>query len=181
MVLAAHDACIARIRPGVEYQDIHLLAATVIAQGLVDLGILRGQSEDLVEIDAHALFFPHGIGHLLGLDVHDMEDLGEDYVGYTQKIKRSDQFGTSYLRLARALEPGFVVTVEPGLYFIPALIDRWKAAKKFVDFINYDKVEEYRHLGGIRIEDDVLVLKDGCRVLGQPIPKTIEEVEALSS
>ncbi|MGD8714770.1 MAG: aminopeptidase P family protein [Desulfobacterales bacterium] len=181
IVLEAQKTAIEYIRPGIEYREVHCITAKTLASGLKSLGLMQGNIDDAVSVGAHALFFPHGLGHMLGLDVHDMEDLGEDYVGYSQKIKRSDQFGTSYLRLARALDPGFVVTVEPGLYFIPALIDRWKAAKKFVDFINYDKLEGYRHFGGVRIEDDVLVLKDGCRVLGQPIPKTIEEVEALSS
>jgi len=181
IVFEAQKAAFEYIQPGVEYREVHFITAKKLASGLKSLGLMKGSIDDAVSVGAHALFFPHGLGHMLGLDVHDMEDLGEDYVGYSQKIKRSDQFGTSYLRLARALEPGFIVTVEPGLYFIPELIDQWKAAKNFVDFINYDKVEEYRHFGGVRIEDDVLVLKDGCRVLGEPIPKTIEEVEALSS
>ena len=181
IILEAQETAIEYIRPGVEYREVHFITAKKLARGLKSLGLMKGNIDDAISVGAHALFFPHGLGHMLGLDVHDMEDLGEDYVGYSPKIKRSDQFGTSYLRLARALDPGFVVTVEPGLYFIPELIDRWKAAKKFVNFINYDKVEEYRHFGGVRIEDDVLVLKDGCRVLGQPIPKTIEEVEELSA
>ena len=116
---------------------------------------------------------------MLGLDVHDMEDLGEQYVGYNEEVQRSTQFGTAYLRLARAMEPGFVLTVEPGIYFIPELIDQWQAEGKFTDFINYDKVNEYRDFGGIRIEDNVLITEDGHRVLGMPIPKTVEEVEAL--
>jgi len=124
---------------------------------------------------------PHGLGHMIGLDVHDMEDLGEDYVGYTDTIHRSSQFGVSHLRLARALEPGFVVTVEPGIYFIPELIDQWKAQGKFTNFIDYQKIENFRDFGGIRIEDNVLVHDDGQRVLGKPIAKTVEEVEALSS
>ena len=118
---------------------------------------------------------------MLGLDVHDMEGLGEDYVGYTDEIRRNEQFGTCKLRLARALEPGFVITVEPGLYFIPELIDQWKSEKKFNEFIDYNKLEAYRNFGGIRIEDDVLVQEETCRVLGKPIPKSIKDVEAISS
>ena len=118
---------------------------------------------------------------MLGLDVHDMEPLGEDYVGYTDKIKRRMEFGWQWLRLARALETGYVITVEPGIYFIPALIDRWKAERKFSEFINYEQLEKYRGFGGIRIEDDVLVTEDGCRILGPEIPKRIDEVEAIAS
>jgi Xaa-Pro aminopeptidase len=110
-----------------------------------------------------------------------MESLGEDYVGYTDQIKRAKQFGLSNLRLARALEPGFIVTAEPGIYFIPQLMDRWRAEKKFESFINYEKFESYKGFGGIRIEDDVLVTENGCRVLGEPIPKTVDDVEKFSS
>jgi Xaa-Pro aminopeptidase len=122
------------------------------------------------------MFFPHGLGHQIGLDVHDMEDLGENFVGYDEKIERSEQFGLAYLRFAKELQAGFVVTVEPGIYFIPALIDKWRAENKFPEFIDYDKAEGYKDFGGIRIEDDVLVTKDGSRVLGKPIPKTIQEL-----
>jgi Xaa-Pro aminopeptidase len=127
------------------------------------------------------MFFPHGIGHMLGLDVHDMEGLGEDYVGYSDTIKRQEQFGLCYLRLARKLEPGFVVTVEPGLYFIPQLIDQWRSENRHPDFIDYDKVESYKDFGGVRIEDNVLVTPEGCRVLGKPIPKTVAEVERVTN
>jgi Xaa-Pro aminopeptidase len=130
-----------------------------------------------VKEGAHALFFPHGLGHQLGLDVHDMEGLGENYVGYSDEIKRSKQFGLAYLRFAKALEPGHVLTVEPGIYFMPELIAQWKKEKKHTEFINYDQVEKTIGLGGIRIEDDVLVTKEGHRVLGKPIPKTVEDVE----
>nr|MBC8425310.1 M24 family metallopeptidase [bacterium] len=129
-----------------------------------------------VAAGAHALFFPHGIGHMMGLDVHDMEDLG-DAVGYDPGVSRSDQFGLNYLRLARALKPGFVITIEPGIYFIPALIDRWAAETRHADFIDYKAVRKYRDFGGIRIEDDVLVTDDASRILGPPIPKTVEDVE----
>jgi len=181
IVLEAQEKAIEAVRPGVEYRDVHFLACRHLAAGLKALGLIKGDVNAAVAAGAHALFMPGGLGHMLGLDVHDMEGLGEDYVGYTDEIQRSEQFGTCKLRLARALEPGFVITVEPGLYFIPELIDQWKAEKKFAEFIDYNKVEAYRNFGGIRIEDDVLVVEDGRRVLGKPIPKSIEDVEAFSS
>jgi Xaa-Pro aminopeptidase len=179
IVLKAQETAIEMIAPGMKYREIHLTAAHIIADGLKQLGLLKGTVVDAVVQGAHALFFPHGLGHMMGLDVHDMENLGEDYVGYDDEVKRSDQFGLAYLRLAKRLQPGFVLTVEPGIYFIPQLIAMWKKEGRFYDFINYDKVEEYLDFGGIRIEDDVLVTEDGHRVLGKPIPKKVEEVEAL--
>jgi Xaa-Pro aminopeptidase len=140
---------------------------------------MKGNTEEAVAAGAHALFFPHGLGHMLGLDVHDMEGLGENFVGYDSTVARSDQFGLAFLRLARKLEPGFVLTNEPGIYFIPALIDQWRGEGKFTEFINYEKVETYKDFGGIRIEDDVLVTREGYRVLGKAIPKTVQEVESL--
>ncbi len=178
IVLKAQTEAIAAIRPGVTFRSIHMLAAEVLAGGLKDLGLMKGDVKSAVEQGAHALFMPHGLGHMMGLDVHDMEDLGEDYVGYDDEVKRSDQFGTAFLRLGRKLQQGFVLTVEPGTYFIPALIEKWGQEKKFTDFINYDKVKEYIGFGGIRIEDDILVTEDGYRVLGKPIPKTVADVEA---
>jgi Xaa-Pro aminopeptidase len=178
IVLAANTQTIAASHPGKTYLETHLLAARIIAGGLKELGIMKGDVDEAVQAGAHALFFPHGLGHMMGLDVHDMEGLGENYVGYTDAIRRSDQFGLAYLRMGRELEPGFVMTNEPGCYFIPALIDQWKAGKKFEQFINYQKVESYRGFGGVRIEDDVLITETGNRVLGTPIPKTVEEVEA---
>ncbi|MEA3477102.1 MAG: aminopeptidase P family protein [Bacteroidota bacterium] len=166
------------IKPGTYYKEVHLLAAKTIASGLIDLGLMKGDVDEIVSQGAHALFFPHGLGHMLGLDVHDMEGLGENFVGYDKTIQRSDQFGLAFLRLARELQPGFVLTNEPGLYFIPALIDQWKSEGKFMDFINYDKVEGFKDFGGIRIEDDILVTPDGCRILGKPIPKSIDDIEA---
>ena len=177
IVLDAEVKAIEAIRPGVPFKAIHLLAAEMVAQGLKELGLMKGDIPSAVVQGAHALFFPHGLGHMMGLDVHDMEDLGENYVGYDDEIKRSDLFGTGYLRLGRRLQTGFVLTVEPGIYFIPALIEKWAGEGKFAEFINYDKVREYIGFGGIRIEDDVLVTPDGFRLLGKPIPKTINEIE----
>ncbi|UCD78671.1 MAG: aminopeptidase P family protein [Desulfobacterales bacterium] len=179
IVLQAQQKAIENIRAGIEYREVHFIAAREVAMGLKTLGLMSGDVDDAVAAGAHALFFPHGLGHMLGLDVHDMEDLGEDYVGYTDAIQRNPQFGICYLRLAKKLEPGFVLTVEPGLYFIPDLIDQWKTEKRCEAFINYAKVEAYRNFGGIRIEDNVLALEDGQRVLGRPIPKRVEELEAL--
>ena len=142
---------------------------------------MKGDVDEAVKQGAHAMFMPHGLGHMMGLDVHDMEGLGENYVGYDENTKRSEQFGTAFLRLGRELQVGFVLTVEPGIYFIPELIDMWKKEGKFTEFINYDKVETYRDFGGIRIEDDILVTEEGHRVLGKPIPKTVEEIEATAA
>jgi Xaa-Pro aminopeptidase len=176
-VLNALVNATAAIKPGVEYREMHFIAARNIIEGLKGIGLMKGNVEDAVQAGAHTLFFPHGLGHMMGMDVHDMEGLGEDFVGYDENTKRSDQFGTAYLRLGKVLKPGFVLTVEPGCYFIPALIDKFRAEGKWNDFINFEKVETYKDFGGIRIEDDVLVTSDGYRVLGKPIPKTVEEVE----
>jgi Xaa-Pro aminopeptidase len=181
VLLKAQLKAINAISPGVAYRDVHILTCRQIAADLTSLGLMKGDADEAVAAGAHALFMPHGLGHMLGLDAHDMEDLGEDYVGYTETIRRSEQFGISHLRLARALETGFVLTVEPGIYFIPELINQWKSQGKFESFIDYKTVENYRDFGGIRIEDNVLVHDDGRRVLGKPIAKTIEEVETLSS
>ena len=177
IVLEANVETIKASVPGRTYREVHLMAARIIAGGLKELGIMKGDPDEAVAAGAHALFFPHGLGHMLGLDVHDMEGLGENYVGYNETLKRSDQFGLAYLRMGRELEPGFVITNEPGCYFIPALIDQWKEEKKHSQFINYEQVEKYRGFGGVRIEDDVLITDTGSRVLGTPIPKTVEEVE----
>lgn len=181
IVLRCQETSIENIKPGVMFRDIHLLAAAVIASGLKDLGLMKGDTDEAVQAGAHALFFPHGLGHMIGLDVHDMEDLGEDFVGYDGTVERSPQFGIAYLRLAKKLEPGYVLTVEPGIYFIPALIDQWAAEKKYDQFIDYAEVEEYRHFGGIRIEDDVLVTPEESRVLGKSIPKTVNDVEEITA
>jgi len=178
MVLRAQLAAIKAIKPGVPYKDVHLLAARSFATDLKAAGLMKGDVDEAVAAGAHALFFPHGLGHMIGLDVHDLENLGEQYVGYEPGVERSQQFGLGYLRLARKLQPGFVLTVEPGLYFIPQLIDQWKAEKQNVAFINYKEVEKFRNARGYRIEDNVLVTKSGNRVLGPPIPKTVADVEA---
>jgi Xaa-Pro aminopeptidase len=179
LVLTAQLQAIDSIKPGISYREIHLNAAKKITDGLKLLGLMKGDTEEAVEAGAHAIFFPHGLGHMLGLDVHDLEDLGENSVGYSNGMERSKQFGTAYLRLARILEPGFVLTVEPGIYFIPTLIQLWESEKKFDRFICYPKVNEYKNFGGIRIEDDILVTKTGSRVLGNPIAKRINEIEEL--
>jgi Xaa-Pro aminopeptidase len=177
VVLAANEAAIAAAGPGVTNRELHLLAARTIASGLKDVGIMKGNVDKAVEAGAHALFFVHGLGHMMGLDVHDMEDLG-DIVGYEEGEERSTQFGLAYLRLARKLEPGFVITIEPGIYFIAALIERWEGEGLHRSFIRYDKLEDFCGLGGVRIEDDVLITEDGSRVLGPEIPKTVDDVEA---
>lgn len=177
VVLSAQLAAIEAASPERTNRDLHLIAAQTIARGLTEIGLMKGDPAEAVKNGAHALFFPHGLGHMIGLDVHDMEDLG-DVVGYPEGEKRSKQFGLSFLRLARKLEPGYAVTVEPGVYFVPALIDRWKAEGKSKDFINYNEVEKYRDFGGVRIEDDIVITKAGCRVLGPKIPKSVEEVES---
>ncbi|MEM9918119.1 MAG: aminopeptidase P family protein [Bacteroidota bacterium] len=179
IVLDAQLAAVEALKPGIAYKDVHLLAARKMAEGLRDLGILKGDVTEAVHAGAHALFFPHGLGHMLGLDVHDMEDLGENHVGYDENIQRSDQFGLAYLRLGRQLQQGFVLTVEPGLYFIPELIDQWQAAGKFQEFINYKELENWRSFSGIRIEDNYVITEEGARLIGPAIPKTIAEVEQL--
>lgn len=178
VVLAAHDTCIAKVTPGVEYRDIHLVAATVIAQGLVDLGILRGQAADLVALDAHALFFPHGVGHLLGLDVHDMEDLG-DLAGYAAGRTRSDRFGLKFLRLDRPLKPGMLVTIEPGFYQVPALLQDPERRSKYQDYVNWERLAQFADVRGIRIEDDVLVTEQGSEILTTALPTGADSIEQL--
>ncbi|MEM1359499.1 MAG: aminopeptidase P family protein [Bacteroidota bacterium] len=157
---------IAALRPDVIYRSIHDAAGRIIASGLKDLGLMKGDVDEAVASGAHALFMPHGLGHMIGLDVHDMEDLGEDLVGYDEEVQRSPQFGTRSLRLGRRLQAGFALTVEPGIYFIPALIDRWQADGTCADFINFSALASYRDFGGIRLEDNVVVTEEGSRVLG---------------
>ena len=176
VVLTASDACIEKIRPGVEYPDIHLLAATLIAEGLVDLGILQGNAEDLVETDAHTLFFPHGVGHLLGLDVHDMEDLG-DLAGYEEGRLRSDRFGLNFLRLNRPLRSGMLVTIEPGFYQVPAILNDAERRSKYQGIVNWERLAQFADVRGIRIEDDVLVTKSGSEVLTAALPTKADDIE----
>jgi Xaa-Pro aminopeptidase len=178
IVLSAVNHVTSLIKPGIPYRDIHLEAARIIAEELTNLGIMKGNPQDAVREGAHALFMPHGLGHMMGLDVHDMEGLGEDNVGYDHEIKRSTQFGLSGLRLGRKLQEGFVLTNEPGIYFIPDLINKWEKEKINKDFINFDKIKkEYINFGGIRLEDDLLVTENGSQLLGKRIPITVEEVE----
>ena len=179
IVLAANNHGTALTKPGVTYLSVHLAVAEIIAGGLKDLGLMKGDVKDAVRNGAHAMFFPHGLGHMMGLDVHDMEDLGQIYVGYDDEIRPVDQFGTAYLRLGRKLQPGFVITNEPGIYFIPALIDKWKNEKINADFINFDKLNEYRNFGGIRLEDDILVTETGSRLLGERVPINPDEIEKI--
>jgi len=176
IVLRALAEGTSRMAPGVPFVECHLAAAKVVAQGLSDLGLMRGDPAEAVASGAHALFFPHGLGHMLGLDVHDMEALGEDFVGYDDTFKRSAQFGLSGLRMARRLRPGFVMTVEPGIYFIPALIGQWRQERRLEQFINYAALDAYLDFGGIRLEDDVLVTETGHDVLSADIPKSAKDV-----
>lgn len=178
ITLKSHDAALHKLAPGVTNKEIHLTACREIVKGLSAMGIMKGDPDEAVNAGAHAMFFPCGTGHMMGMDVHDMENLGEVYVGYDGQPK-STQFGLKSLRLARPLEPGFVLTIEPGIYFIPELIDQWSAEKKFMDFINFDEAKKFKTFSGIRNEEDALITKDGYRVLGKRKPKTIEEVEAL--
>jgi Xaa-Pro aminopeptidase len=179
IILQAQERALSMVAPGMRFKDVHLTAGKMLVRGLKDLGLMKGDVEEAVRAGAHAMFFQCGLGHMMGLDVHDMEDLGEQFVGYDARTKRSEQFGLCYLRLAKALEPGYVLTVEPGLYFIPELIDQWKSEKKFRDFINYERLEKFRSFGGMRVEVDVVVTPKGCRILGKKIPKSIDEIESL--
>jgi len=177
IVLKANMESIAMAKPGLRYFDVHLNAATIIAEGLTQLGLMKGNPKDAAKEGAHALFMPHGLGHALGLDVHDMEDLGENYVGYDENTQRSTIFGHASLRFGKELQQGLILTDEPGIYFIPQLIHKWEKENKFSNYINYNKVKEYIGFGGIRIEDDILITPEGCRVLGAPVPKTVSEIE----
>jgi len=182
IVLNAYTHAKNLLAPGVRYLDVHLASCKMLAQGLKDIGLMKGNIDDAVQAGAHAMFFQCGTGHMMGLDVHDMEDLGEQYVGYTDDlVKNTTQFGLKSLRLGKALEAGYVLTVEPGVYIIPELIDRWKAANQFTEFINYDKLEQFRNFSGIRVEDDFLVTENGSRMLGKHLALTTEEIESIRS
>lgn len=178
VVLTAFEEAKNQLKAGVKFKDVHLHAALILTQGLIDFGLMKGNAADAVEAHAHTMFFQCGLGHMMGLDVHDMEDLGEQYVGYTpSEPKEKQQFGLKSLRLGKALKVGHVVTVEPGIYFIPELIERWEAEKKYLDFINYEKLKQYQGFGGIRIEDNFLIQEKGYRQLGPELIRTVEEIE----
>ncbi|MEI6048430.1 MAG: aminopeptidase P family protein [Bacteroidota bacterium] len=179
IVLKANTDSINATKPGISNRDLHFMACRIIVSGMKNLGLMKGDVDEAVAAGAHALFFPHGLGHMMGLDVHDMESLGENFIGYNDEVKRSEQFGTAFLRFALPYKTGHVFTIEPGCYFIPELIDLWKAEGKFTDFINYNKLNSFMPIGGIRIEDNVLITEKGHKVLGKPIPKTVKEVESI--
>ena len=179
IVEACHDYALQVARPGVRWLDVHMDVCRLMTDKLKELGLMKGDTEDAVRAGAHAMFLPHGLGHMMGLDVHDMEGLGQNYVGFDDETQPSTQFGTNALRCGKRLQEGFVMTDEPGIYFIPALIDDWRAQGLHKDFLNYDLIETYKDFGGIRIEDDILITKDGCRFLGdQLIPYHPADVEA---
>ncbi|HEY6900266.1 MAG TPA: Xaa-Pro aminopeptidase [Puia sp.] len=179
IVLASQQAAVDALQPGILFRDVHSLACEKLVEGLKAAGVMKGDPREAVAAGAHTAVFQCGLGHMMGLDVHDMEDLGEEYVGYTDTLKKSREFGWKSLRLAKALEPGFVVTIEPGLYFIPELMDQYRAEKKYLDFINYDKLDALRGFGGIRIEEDILITENSSRLLGKPLAKTANEIEEL--
>ncbi len=178
IALAAHGAAVDKLAPGVTNLSVHLAAARTVAAGMKDLGLMKGDLADAVAAGAHAMFFPCGVGHAMGLDVHDMEDLGEVYVGYDGQPK-STEFGLKSLRLARTLEPGFVLTVEPGIYFIPQLIDLWRHEGRHTAFLDYDELEKWRDFGGLRNEENYLITAEGKRRLGKPKPMSVNDVESL--
>lgn len=180
IVEACHDYVLEVAKPGVKYADVHFAVCRLMTDRLKELGLMKGDTEEAVRAGAHAMFLPHGLGHMMGMDVHDMEGLGQIYVGFDEETRPNlEQFGTNCLRMGRRLEEGFVVTDEPGIYFIPALIDDWKASGHCKDFLNFDKLETYKDFGGIRIEDDILITADGCRFLGKSrIPYHPKELEA---
>ncbi|WP_308242031.1 aminopeptidase P family protein [uncultured Prevotella sp.] len=183
IVEACHDYVLEVAKPGVKYMDVHFAVCRLMTERLKELGLMKGDTDEAVAAGAHAMFLPHGLGHMMGMDVHDMESLDQINVGFDAETRpRLDQFGTNCLRMGRRLEEGFVVTDEPGIYFIPALIDDWKASGHCAEFLNFDKLETYKDFGGIRIEDDVLITKDGCRFLGEDRipyhPKDVEEFMA---
>lgn len=178
IVEACHDLVIEKAHPGMKWMDMHLDVCRLMTDRLKDLGLMKGNTEDAVQAGAHTMFLQHGLGHMMGMDVHDMEGLGQVYVGFDDEVRPSTQFGTDCLRCGRRIQPGWVLTDEPGIYFIPALIDKWKGEGMHRDFLCYDKIEEYRDFGGIRLEDDILVTETGCRVLGEKmIPYHPDELE----
>jgi Xaa-Pro aminopeptidase len=180
IVLNAHESAIAALRPGIPFRDVHLIACEKLTEGLKQLGLIKGDAKEAVQAGVHTLFFQCGLGHMMGLDVHDMENLGEENVGYNKIITKSKAFGFKSLRLGKELEEGFVLTIEPGIYIIPELIDQWRAEKKLIDFINYEKINSmFRDFGGIRVEEDFIITAAGSRLLGKPLAKTIAAIEAV--
>ncbi len=178
IVVECHDHVLEVAKPGVKWWDVHFAVCRIITERLQQLGLMKGDVEESLKAGAHAMFLPHGLGHSMGMDVHDMEGLGQVYVGFDNEVRPSTQFGTNALRFGRRLQKGFVVTDEPGIYFIPALIDDWKKNGTNAQFLNFDKIDEYRDFGGIRIEDDVLITDEGCRFIGSKrIPYHVEDVE----
>ena len=179
IVEACHDHALTLAAPGVKWWDVHFGVCRLMVDRLKELGLMKGETEEAVRCGAHAMFLPHGLGHMMGMDVHDMEGLGQTYVGFDDEVRPNlEQFGTNCLRMGRRLQEGFVVTDEPGIYFIPALIDEWRAKRHCAEFINFDLLETYKDFGGIRIEDDILITKEGCRFLGEKrIPYHIDEIE----
>ncbi|MDD6854228.1 MAG: aminopeptidase P family protein [Prevotella sp.] len=179
VVEECHDQVLQLARPGVKYADVHFAICRIIFNRMKELGLARGNTEDAIAEGAHAMFLPHGLGHMMGMDVHDMESLDQINVGFDEETRPSlEQFGTNCLRMGRRLEEGFVVTDEPGIYFIPDLIDKWRAENHCADFLNFDELDKYKDFGGIRIEDDVLITKDGCRFIGKDrIPYHPQDVE----
>ncbi len=179
VVLDSMNHAISLLRPGITFREVHKQAAVRIVAGLKNIGLITGDVNEAVEAGVHTLFFPHGLGHMIGLDVHDMENLGENYVGYTDSMQRSKEFGWKSLRLAKELKQGFVLTIEPGIYFIPELIAKWQTEKKLDQFINYKSLEAYQSFGGIRIEDNFLITEDGSQKLGKHLAKSVKELEEL--
>ena len=180
IVEACHDLVLNVAKPGVKYMDCHFAVARLMTERLKELGLMKGDTEEAIHAGAHAMFLPHGLGHMMGMDVHDMGNLDQINVGFDEETRPIlDQFGTNCLRMGRRLEEGFVVTDEPGIYFIPALIDDWRKSGHCAEFLNFDLLETYKDFGGIRIEDDILITKDGCRFLGENrIPYHPQDVEA---
>ncbi len=178
LVLDAQTQAIALLQPGVPYRQAHERACTVLVEGMIAMGFMRGNAAEAVQCGAHAIVFPCGTGHMMGLDVHDMEGLGEEHVGYGQGFSRSPLHGHRYLRMARPVQPGFVLTVEPGIYFNPWQAQQWQAQGLHTQFINFDAMARHMDFGGVRIEDDVLITDSGARVLGPHIARTVQEVEA---
>jgi Xaa-Pro aminopeptidase len=178
--LDAHQAAVEAAQLNKPFRNVHTAAVRTIFEGLKAMGLTRGNTDDAIEAGAHALFFPCGTGHMMGLDVHDMEDLGEIWVGYDGQPK-STQFGLKSLRLAKPLKPGHVYTIEPGIYFIPELMDLWRSQNRFNEFINWEEVYKYRNFGGVRNEEDFVMTENGAQLLGKPKPKTIEEIEKIRS